>query len=181
MATETDIPGTTSGDPAGKLDAAKAKVGDAVEAARETIGGALGTVTEGVTSAYSATAERTGAAYEAARAKASVATQTAGRGLEENPLAALLGGLAVGVLAGALLPRTEREAQLLGPVGSRLQDAAREALKAGKEAGRGKLDELGLNADSARDTVQKLLDNAVAAAAAAASASVKAARGHSGA
>ena len=51
--------------------------------------------------------------------RASAATAKAGDEIDEAPLIALAGGLAVGVLLAAFLPRTEREDKLLGPSASR--------------------------------------------------------------
>ena len=59
-------------------------------------------------------------------------------GIEANPLSVLVGGVALGVLAGALIPRTEQEGKLLGPVGKRLTDTAigRGSGRAGRGQGR---------------------------------------------
>ena len=82
------------------------------------------------------------------------------------------------MLAGAVIPRTEQEGKLLGPVGKRLNDTATGAAQAARDAGKAELDALGLNRDAARDQVGKLIDGVVkalssAGAAAAAKASNK--------
>jgi len=82
----------------------------------------------------------------------------------------LVGGVALGVLAGAIIPRTEQEGKLLGPVGKRLTDTAAGAAQAAKEAGKAELDALGLNKAAARDQVGKLLDGVVKALSSAGSA-----------
>lgn len=49
----------------------------------------------------------------------------------DNPLGVVLGGVAVGMLAGLLLPRTKLEDEKVGPVADRLRD---EAISSGREA-----------------------------------------------
>lgn len=107
-----------------------------------------------------------------ARTKASdayaTARERAGTTIEQSPLAAVVGGLALGALVGALLPRTRTEGEYLGSVGNRITDAARKARETATESGRGKLEELGINRDAARDKVSELIDRAVAAVSSAA-------------
>ena len=96
-------------------------------------------------------------AYDSAREKASEARAVAGDGIEEAPLIALAGGLAVGVLLAALLPRTEQEDRLLGPIGERITGGARNAVEAAKEAGREKMTELNLTRDAGSSALQTLI------------------------
>jgi ElaB/YqjD/DUF883 family membrane-anchored ribosome-binding protein len=96
-------------------------------------------------------------AYDSARERAAAATTRASDGIDEAPLIALAGGLAVGVLLAALLPRTEREDKLLGPIGGRLTGSARNAVDAAKEAGRDKLNELNLTREAGSSTLQSLV------------------------
>ena len=92
--------------------------------------------------AYGTARERTTALYGSARERASdVSRQTAER-IETNPLAAVAGGLALGAVLGALLPRTEREVQALGDVGHKVTDVAREAANTAVETGRQQVNEL---------------------------------------
>jgi ElaB/YqjD/DUF883 family membrane-anchored ribosome-binding protein len=122
--------------------------------------------------AYGKVSDRVAAAYAAAREK----TAGAGEKLEANPLAALLGGIAIGAIAGALLPRLEKEKELLAPLGAKIGDAARAALDAGKSAGTGALDEAGLSSDQIRAQVSKLVEQALKAASTAGTAAIEAAR-----
>ncbi|HWI85868.1 MAG TPA: hypothetical protein VNT42_06025 [Sphingomonas sp.] len=131
----------------------------------ETGGGPLG-------DAYGKISDRVAAAYAAAREK----TAGAGETLEANPLAALLGGIAIGAIAGALLPRAEKEKDLLAPLGEKIGEAARAALAAGRSAGSGALDEAGLSTDQIRAQVSKLVEQALKAAGAAGNAALQAAR-----
>lgn len=124
--------------------------------------------------------------YDTARAKASdaihssrdAASDAAKRtvqSLEANPLGILVGGLAVGVLAGALLPRSTRERELLAPLGKRIGETARAATAAAKDAGRSELANLGLTKDAARDQARGLFDGVVRAITTAGTAAAKSA------
>ena len=117
--------------------------------------------------AYETARDRTAAAYAAARERAGSVYETAGRrtseGIDSNPVAAVVGGLALGAIVAALLPRTRREDELLGDVGRRLNDSAREAARAAREAGQGQLDELGLSRDGLRSKLDEFTDRAVGA------------------
>ncbi|HYJ81908.1 MAG TPA: hypothetical protein VEW26_03570 [Allosphingosinicella sp.] len=117
--------------------------------------------------AFESARERTSAAYATARERAGSAYETAGRrtseGIDSNPVAAVVGGLAIGALVAALLPRTSREDELLGSVGRKITDSAREAANAAKEAGRGQLDELGLSRDGLKSKLDEFTERAVGA------------------
>jgi len=62
--------------------------------------------------------------------------------IDAMPLVALAGGLALGALIASVLPQTEREVELLEPVGSKVTDAGRSAVDKAREAGKAKVDEL---------------------------------------
>lgn len=127
---------------------------------------------DGLGESYNKVSTKVAAAYASARER----TAGAGEALEASPLAALLGGIAVGALAGALIPRLEREKDLLGPLGARIGDAARAAFDAGRQAGVGALDEAGLTPDQLRGQVSELVEKALKAASTAGSAAIEAAR-----
>jgi hypothetical protein len=95
--------------------------------------------------------------------------------LDGYPLAVLAGGLAIGALAGAVLPRTERESELLGPIGKRLTDGATAAARAARDAGKAELDEAGVSRDAARAQINRLIDGVLSAAGSAGEAAAKAA------
>ena len=81
--------------------------------------------------------ERAIDAYDRAR------EQTVDR-IETSPLLALGGGLAIGALLAAILPRTRAEDRLIGQFGGRITGGARDAFDAATEAGREKLAELNI-------------------------------------
>lgn len=108
--------------------------------------------------AYDGARERAIEAYEASRERASAAKARAKKGVGDSPFAALGGGLAIGALLAALLPRTKTESKLLGGVGGRITGGARDAIDAAKEAGREKLAELNITKDAGTSAVQSLID-----------------------
>jgi ElaB/YqjD/DUF883 family membrane-anchored ribosome-binding protein len=116
--------------------------------------------------------EAAGKALETTREAARETTRRTAESIEANPLSVLVGGVALGVLAGALIPRTKQEGKLLGPVGKRLTDTASGAVQAARDAGKAELDTLGLNRSAARDQFGKLIDGVLKALTTAGSAAV---------
>ena len=125
--------------------------------------GRLAAVGEGAAEAYRAARERTATAYADARGSARDVGRRAVDGIQANPVAAVAGGLAIGALAAALLPKSRREEELLGGVGRKLNDTAREAAKAAREAGIEQIDELGLSREGVRRKLNEFTDRAVGA------------------
>ena len=109
-------------------------------------------------------------AYGSARDRVSGAGRRAEEALSETPLIVLAAGLAAGAAIAALLPRTRAETKLLRPVTDRARETARTAYSAAKDAGRGRLDELGLTRDRGSDAVRSIIDGAKDAAKASAEA-----------
>ena len=160
-------------DSAGKATSyAKEKASAAKVAASDAVGTAKDRAAEALATAKGRASELAGTA----RDTASQARQKTADGIDASPVAALIGGLALGALAAALLPRTRKEDELFGDIGGRINDTARDAAQAAKEAGRGKLDELGLNKDAAIDKAKELaqsVSGVVRESASAATSSVK--------
>ncbi|HEX8668626.1 MAG TPA: hypothetical protein VF727_09685 [Allosphingosinicella sp.] len=109
--------------------------------AGEGTGDGGGGIRQSAADAYQSARDRTASAYAAARDSARSATQRTAERIDTNPMAAVVGGLALGAIAGALLPRTQREEELLGPVGRRITDTAKEASRAARDASRQQLDD----------------------------------------
>lgn len=82
------------------------------------------------------------------------------KALEKNPLVTVIGGVTLGAIAAALLPKSKHEDKALGALGKNVRGRARDAALAAKETGLSHLDSLGLNRDAAtqqlRDIAQKL-------------------------
>ena len=148
--------------------------GAANDANEANDGGRLAGVRQSAADAYESTRERTSAAYESARERAGSALQSVretartagertGSGIEANPMVAVVGGLALGLVAGAVLPKSKREQALLGPAGRKIHDTARQAVLAAKDAGREQIGELGLTRDSVQRRLGEFTDKAVGA------------------
>lgn len=122
-----------------------------------------------------------GADYRpSARQRAIEAYEDAGRKakdtLSEAPLIALAGGLAAGALIAALLPRTQSETRLVRPTAKRVRHAAREAVRAARETGTERLNELGLTREKGEETIRSLFQGVTEAAKASAQTALDTAR-----
>lgn len=126
--------------------------------------------------AYESAVNRAGETAESSREAVRGAAHQASDFAESNPLGVLAGGLALGALVGALVPRTEREKQILAPVGKKVGLAAVAAFAAAKEAGKSELADLGLTKDGAREQAKSLLQGVATAASHAGSAAAEAGR-----
>lgn len=114
--------------------------------------------------AYERTAETASGAYEATKSGTEDVIKRTGEAIDAAPLAVVAGGIAVGALAGILIPRTTRETDLLGATGKRLNAAAVAAVKTARKVGMDELAAQGISRDAARSQVSKLLDGALKAA-----------------
>jgi ElaB/YqjD/DUF883 family membrane-anchored ribosome-binding protein len=124
---------------------------------------------------YGTAVQSASEALQSSREKAAEAARRAGQGVESNPLGVVVGGLAVGALVGALVPRSAKEKELLAPAGQRIGATVRAATQAAREAGMAELDQRGLTKDAVKDQARGLVDGLVKAVgtAAATSAGVK--------
>jgi ElaB/YqjD/DUF883 family membrane-anchored ribosome-binding protein len=129
----------------------------------EVDSGRLAGVRQSAADAYDAARERTRAAFSTTRESVRGAGQRTADGIDANPVAAVLGGLALGAVIGALIPRTQREQDLLGGTGRKLNDAGRQALNAARDAGRKELDEIGVSREGIRRRLEEFTDKAVGA------------------
>ena len=96
--------------------------------------------------------------------------------MEANPIAMLAGGAVIGMLAGAVLPRTRREADLFGKAGKRMTAAATAAAAAARDTGFKELEARGISGKAAKAQVGRLLDGVVEAASTAGEAAASAAK-----
>jgi ElaB/YqjD/DUF883 family membrane-anchored ribosome-binding protein len=94
------------------------------------------------TEVFEAARERTASAYEAARSRATDVTRQATDQFAVYPVAAVIGGFAIGALLAAVLPRTEQEEKVIGKTARRLTDAAKDAAQRGLDAGKEQLEEI---------------------------------------
>ena len=115
---------------------------------------------ERAATAYEAARNRTLSTIEATRDRATRATRDALDQASVYPVAAVLGGLAVGAVLAALLPASRAERNLLGSTGRRLTGAAREVAQRGVEMAKGQVDEI---RDRAAKKVGEVVVDAVGA------------------
>ena len=86
------------------------------------------------------------------------------KGMESNPIGVLVGGLAVGLVAGAMIPRSAREKTLLEPVGKTLAAGAVAAIGAAKDTGKNEISSALKGKDAAKASLKTVLDSVVTAA-----------------
>ena len=131
-----------------------------------------------VTDAYGSGKEKAEIVVKAVRQTSAKVTGSAktktNESLEKNPIAALVGGLAIGAIAAALLPKTKRENDLLGSTSNKVRSGASAAAKAARDAGKEQLDALGLNSGAVRDQLRSVIDKIGQAAATASKAATDA-------
>ena len=105
-----------------------------------------------------ATYDSAARAVEKAREGASDAARRAAESIDANPMSVIVGGVALGVIAGLFVPRTEREAELLQPVGKKIREGAGTATQAALEAGKSELAAVGISRIGANEQVGKLIE-----------------------
>lgn len=155
----------------------------ATETAKEGIASAKQTATETGAAAREQAAKAFESGREAAargvnssKELAAKAMIKSGDSIDRNPLAIVLGGIAIGAIVGALLPRTESEVKVMGKAGRKLNKKAKKMAEAAKAAGKDKVDSLGLNSDAIRDQFKLLVNKAAEAVKAAGEAATEAAK-----
>ncbi len=135
---------------------ARVRLNDAGAKAREASAAAKRTASEAAEKSKAAAARGIDNSKAMAKRAGEASTQT----IDKNPLAIVAGGLALGAIVGMLLPKTDKEKRVLGKAGKAVNDTAKRAADAAKQAGKARVDELGLNADSMRDQFRDLVNKA---------------------
>jgi ElaB/YqjD/DUF883 family membrane-anchored ribosome-binding protein len=113
---------------------------------------------------------------ESSKQLAKKAGKASADGIDKNPLAIVAGGIAIGAIIGMLLPKSEREQQVLGKAGKAINDTAKRAVNAAKDAGKAKVDEVGLGTEAMREQFRDLVGKASEAVKAAGKAAADEAR-----
>ncbi len=85
-------------------------------------------------------------------------------GLASNPYALVAGGIALGVVIGMLVPRSQKERELLDATGKQLAGKVTGTVSAVKEAGRAEIESLLPSRDDAKNRVGALFGNVLDAA-----------------
>lgn len=153
-----------------KLSEAREKAGDAINTAKAKASNAAASARTKAKDATATARARSAEAMTSTKASARAAADKAATGIEHNPLIALVGGLAVGAIAAALLPRTKQEDKAVGNIGSKVRETASSAMKNARDTGKEQLDALGVNSGAAKDQMRELFDKISSAATSAASA-----------
>lgn len=161
----TDSIKTASENAKDGLNTAKAKADEASAAARQR-----------ATVALSKTKDAASRSVASSRQIAEKAAARSGDTIDKNPLAMVVGGIALGAIIGALLPKSVREEKVLGTAGRKLNSKARDVATAAKQAGKDKIETFGFNKDNARNQFRDLVDKATEAVKAAGKAASDAAR-----
>jgi ElaB/YqjD/DUF883 family membrane-anchored ribosome-binding protein len=153
---KADVPSRAKEAVAGKVDAARSKVGEATTRAREAVAGVASRAGDTVGD----TASRVGDATPSGDQVRQSARRAAGLA-QENPLGLAIGAAAVGFLAGLAVPSTRAEDERLGPVADQVKDKVKEtgqeALERGKEVAR---EAASSTAEAAREHGQDLAASA---------------------
>jgi ElaB/YqjD/DUF883 family membrane-anchored ribosome-binding protein len=100
---------------------------------------------------------------EAVRQQATAAYEAGAAAIDDAPLTALAGAIALGAVAAALIPNSSREIQALGPLGTRVRGAMDSAFSAAKAAGAEQLTARGLTAAATSTGAGALLGSIVKA------------------
>lgn len=100
---------------------------------------------------------------DAVRNQATAALEAGAHAVDNAPLTALAGAIALGAVAAALIPSSVREIEALGPVGTRVRGALDSAFSAAKTAGAEQLTARGLTAAATSSGAGALLGSIVKA------------------
>jgi len=84
--------------------------------------------------------------------------------ISNSPLAIVAGGAALGILIGALLPKSRAEGKYVGGAGRKINETVKTAYQAAKDASRDQIGELGLSNDNMRAQFKDLFGKAIEAA-----------------
>jgi ElaB/YqjD/DUF883 family membrane-anchored ribosome-binding protein len=95
-------------------------------------------------------------AVKATRSGANRAKTATADSVDRNPMTAIIGGLAIGAIAAMLLPSTKRENKIAGKFGKSVRAKSGEAARSARSTAMETLDNLGVNADAARDQIRGL-------------------------
>ncbi|VWX56860.1 hypothetical protein [Sphingorhabdus sp. 109] len=105
-------------------------------------------------------AERVAATKDVAKKAAAKSEET----ITNSPLAIVAGGAALGVLIGALLPKSKAEGKYVGAAGRKINETAKTAYEAAKDASRDQISEMGLTNDNMREQFKDMFGKAIEAA-----------------
>ena len=151
-------------------------VKDKTEQAKASVEKAYANAKDNVADAYDTARTKAVHAYDNARTGVRSGARKTGEGIEESPLIALGLGAALGLIVGALIPRSEREKRALAKVGTDINSRAHNAYDAAKEVGAATLKERGLTPEKGEDVLRDVVKGIGTAARQSADAATEAAK-----
>lgn len=132
--------------------------------AREKVSQGKARATEILGQSKEVVTERATAAKIVVKDKSQRAAELSSDSVQKSPLAFIAGGLVVGAVVAALLPRSKIEDKYVGSAKKKVGETARMAFDAAKEAGQEQIENLGLDSDIARSQFKDLFGKAIEAA-----------------
>ncbi len=108
--------------------------------------------------------EKAAGSVAATRDAAKKAVARSEETISSSPLAIVAGGAALGILIGALLPKSRAEGKYVGGAGRKVNETVKTAYQAAKEASRDQIADLGLSNDNMRAQFKDLFGKAIEAA-----------------
>lgn len=153
------------------IDKARAASRERFETAKEIAGEGTTVAREKMSESKARAAALLGEGREKAEASVAATRDVAKKAVEKSeetisnsPLAIVAGGAALGILIGALLPKSQAEGKYVGAAGRKINETAKTAYQAAKEASRDQISEMGLNNDNMRAQFKDLFGKAIEAA-----------------
>lgn len=147
---------------------------EAQDTTREKLRDGIDQARDKASHAYESARTKANEAVDLSRDKAREAARQTAETIETNPMGVLVGGLALGAIIAAVIPRGRREKELLAPVGKRVAASATAAIAAAKAAGKEELDALNLTPSAAKGQAKSLFDGVIKAVSSAGTAATQA-------
>lgn len=158
----SNVAGTAKDAVTGAASTAKDAVVDAASTAKDAVIGAKDRVTEAAGTAREKASELSWQAREQARYRTRQARVGFWETMEERPLALGAAAIALGVVAGLMIPSTRKEDELMGETRDRLMERAKEvggeALEKGKQVANVAVDTLKEEVERQELTPEKLAE-----------------------
>ncbi|WP_430414250.1 hypothetical protein [Parasphingorhabdus sp.] len=153
------------------LDSARTTSQETLQNAREKASESTEIVREKMSESKARAAALLGEGREIAADKMAVTKDVAKKAVAKSeetitnsPLAIVAGGAALGVIIGALLPKSKAEKKIVGGAGRKINETAKTAYLAAKDASKDQINEMGLTNDNLRDQLKDLFGKAIDAA-----------------
>jgi ElaB/YqjD/DUF883 family membrane-anchored ribosome-binding protein len=108
--------------------------------------------------------EKAAVQVAASRTAAKKAVAKSEETIANSPLTIVAAGAALGVLIGALLPKSKTEGKYVSGAGRKINETAKTAYQAAKDASRDQISEMGLSNDNMRDQFKDMFGKAIGAA-----------------